>query len=127
VPSGSSRAAAAAANVSRRAGRALALEQLADCVRSNRLLLAEVVVDESGSLQQTDPQNVRVTATKAALANLANLALAGGSKNHVAVDVQLAGFSAGYVTVSPWTRVQSGAESELLNRANVFSTANRGV
>ena len=51
-----------------------ALQELGTCIEtSGRAAAAPLLIDESGSLRETDPGNERVTAAKAALASLENL------------------------------------------------------
>ena len=49
------------------------LRELGTCIGTSGRLLVLLLIDESGSLQQTDPRNQRVTAAKAALASLEDL------------------------------------------------------
>lgn len=79
------------------------IAQLSSCVASKRHLNALFLVDESGSLQTTDPQNRRVQAIRAALQSLRLLtAEAGGSSDPITVDASLAGFGSDFHVIEPW-------------------------
>jgi hypothetical protein len=103
-----------------------ALDRLAGCVRDSREILVLVLVDESGSLRKTDPSNQRVTGTKTVLSVLAGLAGAGGRAG-VRVDVALAGFSAGYTRLAPWTELTPATLPGLQAGAEKFAQRNRGI
>lgn len=105
------------------------LSDLAKCVASNGRLQVLFLVDESGSLRETDPANKRVDAVKAALAGLGLLQSGRGAatKNPVQLDVALAGFSAGYDEVVPWRSVENGDVADLQRQADVFARRNTGI
>ena len=65
------------------------LEQLRTCISESKHVAVAVIIDESGSLQNTDPADERVTAAKAAVAGLSVLASEGAAD----VDLLIAGFS----------------------------------
>ncbi len=79
------------------------LDKLANCVTTNKRLALVVLVDESGSLEKTDPGASRVPAAKAAVAGLVGLVDRSGGQ--VAVDVQVAGFGVDFEAGAPWQRV----------------------
>jgi hypothetical protein len=103
-----------------------ALQELGTCIGTSGRLLVLLLIDESGSLQQTDPGNQRVTAAKAALASLENLGWLVPSRRPT-VDVQLASFSADYRPVGGWTQVDPGSIPRLQAQVDGFATRNRGI
>ncbi|MFG1929941.1 vWA domain-containing protein [Mycobacterium sp. NPDC048908] len=68
--------------------------------KSGQLLL---MIDESGSLKDTDPQDNRVTAAKYLAQQLTQFSADAG----IALDVALAGFSEDYRQVLGWTRLNA--------------------
>lgn len=86
---------------------------LARCINSANRVLVLLLVDESGSLDQTDPQGARVAGVKAALSGLARLASEQPGGRTVTVDVRIATFAQGYRAL--W-------DSEERNRAPVWRT-----
>lgn len=93
---------------------AQAFADVATCAATSDHLLAAIVVDQSGSLQQTDPEDQRVGAITTALDSLGQLAESSGG----ALDVQvtLAAFGTGYEELVGWGTVD-GAHEEALHRA----------
>lgn len=68
--------------------------------KSGQLLL---MIDESGSLKDTDPQDNRVTAAKYLVQQLAQFS----ADADIALDVALAGFAEDYRQVLGWTRLDA--------------------
>jgi len=108
---------------------ATGLGDLAQCVAANRDLKVLFLVDESGSLRDTDPQNKRVDAIKAALSGLGFLQLGsdGGPDGPVQIDVSVAGFSVGYDEVIGWQSLVNGDVSSLQQQSEVFADRNTGL
>ncbi|MBD5785068.1 VWA domain-containing protein [Cellulosimicrobium terreum] len=90
-----------------------AFADLSACVATNGSLLATIVVDESGSLQQTDPADQRVGAVQAAIDALAALESADGGD--VTVEANLAVFGSEYTELVGWGSPTGGHGQELLN------------
>jgi hypothetical protein len=90
------------------------LQSVASCVNSSHKLVAAIVVDNSGSLKNTDPQKQRFAAIETVLDALESLA----TQNDGSVDVQatLATFGATYNTVVGWGDV-TGSHGDQLRRA----------
>jgi hypothetical protein len=78
---------------------ARAFADLSACIAENGSLLAAVVVDESGSLQRTDPGDERVGAVQAAIDALAVLE---SSADEVRVEANLAVFGSRYDELVGW-------------------------
>ena len=99
-----------------------ALSDLAGCVRSEGSLAVEIVVDESGSLRDTDPQDSRVAAVNAAVRNLAGLAGVGTS-----VRVQLSTFSVDHRVLVPFVKLDRGSVARLTQAAQALAELDRGI
>lgn len=95
---------------------AQAFADVATCASGADHLLAAVVVDESGSLQFTDPEHQRVGAIVTALDSLSDLASA--SDGALQVQATLATFGTSYEELVGWGEVD-GAHEEALRRAAV--------
>ncbi|MFC8734552.1 VWA domain-containing protein [Luteimicrobium sp. NPDC057192] len=87
---------------------------LSSCLSSADHFLASVVVDESGSLQQTDPDNDRVGAIQAALSSLASLQTSAGTQLEVEADLGV--FGSDYTQLVGWGPV-NGDHGGALDRA----------
>ena len=72
------------------------LSSLGACLSKNPHLLVALVVDESGSLRETDRDALRVPALRAALGAFASLTRGGAATKPISVDVLITGFSADY-------------------------------
>lgn len=99
------------------------LQPLADCIRNRGRLAVLMVVDQSGSLEDTDPFDIRVTGIKAALAGLAELT-AGEAASDVAVAI--GGFDESYSTVIDFTELSLDNATELGSRAQAFADRDQG-
>lgn len=99
-----------------------AMAQLAGCAANADHLLVSIVVDESGSLQQTDPKNQRVNGINTAIDALADLRAGAGGK--LDVQASLGVFAQGYTSLVPWlsldkanaARLKSVSSAELPGR-----------
>jgi hypothetical protein len=106
-----------------------AARTLATCVQERHRLSVLVLMDTSGSLVETDPQNQRVEGLRAALAGLAHLAGNSAGGQAPIVDVLFLGFSS---EVSPpldkthWQRVTQDALGSLDAQAGQYATQNHG-
>jgi hypothetical protein len=105
-----------------------ALGTLSRCVQSEGRLLVLMLIDESGSLKETDRTSQRVTAMKAALRNLAEFGSVERSKGQPpVVEVLLAGFAVGYTPAPGWVRLQRSSVGGLLQAADTFKQRNAGI
>jgi hypothetical protein len=104
-----------------------AIQELADCLLASNRLLLLMLVDESGSLAETDPSNQRVVAAKAALSGVAALPTAEYGGRRPAVEVQLAGFSDDFRAATGWTRLDAGSLPRLEAQVDGFTARNRGL
>ncbi len=77
-----------------------AFADLSSCLATNGSLLATIVVDESGSLRQTDPEDQRVGGVEAAIDAL--VALESSNGGAVDVEANLAVFSDEYTELVGW-------------------------
>ncbi len=105
------------------------LNQIATCLNSNGRLLLVLLVDESGSLQQTDPGNERVNAAKLALGSFASLAAARASSAGVrpSIDVYVTGFSAALSPVLGWSHLDATTLPRIDAAVDGFATQNTGI
>ena len=104
-----------------------ALDQIASCVRSKHRLVVNILIDQSGSLSDTDPGNQRVSGIKAALGGLAQLAATPASQGGAEVDVLLAGFDVGYYRFGEWTKISKDNLANLQQIADGFASRNTGL
>jgi len=88
-----------------------AFADIAACASTGDNLLAQIVVDSSKSLKQTDPQDRRVGAVLTALDSLEQLQLAAGDT--LDVRVSLSTFARGYSPLVGWGSL-SGTHAEKL-------------
>lgn len=74
-----------------------------DCVSEKGRLAALFLIDQSGSLQETDPLDRRVQAMKAAVAALSlNAELKTTTERDYVLEVRFDGFGAGYTSSGKW-------------------------
>ncbi|MCE0488309.1 VWA domain-containing protein [Ornithinimicrobium sediminis] len=99
-----------------------AFADVAACVSSSETLLVSVVVDQSGSLRTTDPENERVVAVETAVDALTSLRESAGDQLDVQVD--LAVFDGSHLPLVQWgslsddqpDRLRAAAQQELPTR-----------
>jgi hypothetical protein len=103
--------------------KATAISGLQSCIAVSKSLNLVFLVDTSGSLQQTDPRNVRVAAVKAEIAALKSASQMDGT----AVAISLIGFASTASVVQPWTNLTSGSEPRLMAAAQRFASMNTGA
>lgn len=99
------------------------LDPVEKCLRQTGRLAVLFMVDESGSLQDTDPRHDRVVGIEAAIAGLSELAQ---GERGVEVSVALWGFSVNAHERNGWTPVNQGTLSALRGAAGEFRDRNRG-
>lgn len=99
-----------------------AFQSLSACAQESGQLLALFLLDESGSLQRTDPEAARVTAAGAALRNLAPLADRG-----VDVEVALTGFATDFQRHGDWSPLDADGVPELQRAAGEFADRDSGL
>jgi hypothetical protein len=99
------------------------LQPINDCVRNNRRLAVSFLIDESGSLRDTDPSAARVTGVKAALAALNEITEGEGRSE---VHVKLWGFSVRGDVRQDWARLENGSLRALQDAAEQFRTRDGG-
>jgi hypothetical protein len=102
-----------------------AIDDLVGCVGGSRGLLVLFLMDESGSLRETDPEGRRVEAARGALDSLVDLASTGSSAPRV--DVAMAAFGNSYRLVQDWTEASPDTADELGEALDQFADLNRGV
>jgi hypothetical protein len=100
-----------------------ALESLATCLRERGSLVVLLLIDESGSLQRTDPAAQRVIAAKVALTNLERLSAIEMGNRTPDIAVGLSAFATEYSAVTPFTRLDEVTSERL--RADIDGFAGR--
>ena len=99
------------------------LKPVADCIRKNGRLAALFMVDESGSLRQTDPNADRVAGLQAALAGLTELTQ---GESSIEVQVALWGFAASAAARNGWTVLNSSSAGSFQSAAEEFRQRDNG-
>lgn len=94
-----------------------ALRELGTCVASSNELLVLFLIDESGSLRETDPQASRVTAIQSALSSLHSLSDRPEAAAAPRVEVKFASFGLDYRSRNDEWVVLDGETSDFLSRA----------
>jgi len=104
-----------------------ALTQVASCVRERGRLLVLALVDESGSLRDTDPDDARVVALQAVVANLNNLARTTNQGRGVDVELQIAGFSAEFSDRTSWIGLDDHSYPLITQTIAEFAARDNGI
>jgi hypothetical protein len=126
APLAASVAPAAAVTVSASTGDTTsATQSLSECAQTRRRINALFLIDESGSLKQTDPTNQRVVAVKSALASLQSLQ--GDSYvGRADVRVKLVGFAEDAQTLAEWRELNARSIKDLQRQAEALADRNTG-
>lgn len=103
--------------------RETAVADFGGCLASQREGDLLLMIDESGSLQQSDPDAARVEAANYLLGQLASFGASAG----VALDVAVAGFSSEFTMHAPWTRLEPGTLGELQSEVDAFRSRTSGL
>jgi hypothetical protein len=106
---------------------AATLEEIATCVSGSGRLLVVLLIDESGSLRQTDPGNERVTAAKLALQSFASLASSDAVETPPQIDVIVAGFSSTFGAATGFVRLDDRSVASLSAAVDTFASRNTGI
>lgn len=115
-----------------------AIDYLADCVGSDNRLLAQFLVDESGSLDDTDTAGRRVDALKVAIRSLESIR-AGDPDENTKIDVAITAFAQKFTDARfsqrdddddagqvEWTTLGGGAADAQVAVAESFRSRNNG-
>jgi hypothetical protein len=108
-------------------GESDAMQTITTCVSEQGRLDVVLLIDESGSLKRTDPNNDRVVAAQSALETLASLTEPDGSKDETTVEVRIAGFSESYKPYGEWLNLKGQGASSARDEAARFATRNSGL
>lgn len=103
-----------------------AIDDLVGCVQGSQRLQVLFLIDESASLQDTDPENRRVDAARGALDSLIALSSSEGAASPK-VDVALAAFSNEYRLVQDWTAAGPDTAKSLNDSLAKFADFNHGI
>jgi len=97
-----------------------------DCVSEKGRLAALFLIDQSGSLQETDPSDRRVEAMKAAVAALSlNAELKTTSERDYQLEVRFDGFGEGHMSTGEWHRLTVTANAAV--EAEIEAFADRDI
>ena len=95
------------------------------CVAGSGHLAAMFLIDESTSLRESDPSNLRVAALKAAVAALSfNVGWKTSGGEDYKIEVAFAGFGKEYKKESRWFELSSSEDEELDEIVNSFANRN---
>lgn len=103
-----------------------AISDLVGCVQGSKRLIAVFLIDESQSLQVTDPDDQRVEAAQAALDGLRSLT-EGTGEQQAAVDVRFAAFANTFRPVGEWTPLTPDNTAILDRTIDSFTSRNQGI
>jgi len=93
-----------------------------DCVSEKGRLAALFLIDQSGSLQETDPSDRRVEAMKAAVAALSlNAELKTTSERDYQLEVRFDGFGEGHMSTGEWHRLTLTANAAVEAEIEAFA------
>ena len=96
-----------------------------NCVSQSGHLAAMFLIDESSSLRESDPSNLRVAALKAAVAALTfNIDQKTTSGENYKIEVAFAGFGKSYVKESSWFELSENQDEKLNQIINSFEKRN---
>jgi hypothetical protein len=99
-----------------------AIDRFGACVAGQHTGDVLLLIDQSGSLQQTDPHAARVTAATYLVDQLESSAAA----NHQTIDVSVAGFADTYVPTLPWSQLTSASIPKINAAIAGFTNKNTG-
>lgn len=91
-------------------------DKLASCVGAEGRLLVVLLVDESASLRETDPDDQRIAAARAALRSIDLLRGTAAGGGAVEIDLLVSTFSFDFQPVGVWTPLTSESRAELDER-----------
>ncbi len=93
-----------------------------DCVSEHGRLAALFLIDQSGSLQKTDPLDRRVQAIKAAVAALSlNTELKTVTESDYVLEVRFDGFGLGYTSTGIWHELTLSSNAEIEKEVEAFA------
>lgn len=99
-----------------------AVDRFGGCLAAQRSGDILLMIDESGSLQQSDPDANRVTAAKYLAQRLADFS----ADADVSIDVAVAGFSDDYRPYLDWTRIDASNLPAVESAIDAFRDRNNG-
>ena len=99
-----------------------AVQRFGACVAGGGTGDVLLLMDRSGSLKTTDPENARVAAAKYFVEQLDS----DSTKNHTTVNVAVAGFDAVYERLTPWLPA-AGSSARLDRTLDSLSKSNTGL
>lgn len=103
------------------------LEELARCVQQRNHLSVLMLIDESGSLETTDPAAERVVAARAALGTLAALGETELAGERPTVELRLAAFASEFTPLTDWIALDAVSRDELDDRLGDFADRTDGL
>jgi hypothetical protein len=100
-----------------------AVDRFGSCVAAQKAGQVLIMIDESGSLKQTDPTAARVTAAKYLVDQLAQFSAASGA----AIEVGVAGFANDFTQHVDWTRLDNSTLPAVESGVDAFRDRNDGA
>lgn len=100
-----------------------AVDRFAACVASSAQADVLILMDESGSLATTDPNDTRLVATRFFLTRLATLADDGS----VSIDVRLTGFANSYDPIGGWQSLTKSSLPGLIRQVDGYGKNGTGT
>lgn len=100
----------------------LAVDRFGGCLAAQKSGDILLMLDESGSLQTSDPDANRVTAAKYLVQRLADFSADAG----VTIDVAVAGFSDDYHPYLDWTKIDASSLQTVESAIDAFRDRNNG-
>lgn len=98
------------------------IRRLGSCMASGQPTDVLIVFDRSSSLQDTDPENERITAARYLVERLIAVADGSGADMHLAV----AGFDVDFEVTQQWTKAAPDRENALVRHVEGYAGQNKG-
>lgn len=106
-------------------GDSAAFDRIGSCLADEGHLIMLAVVDESASLQRTDPDGVRVNALETVVRNMGELAAR--SVDTLVIELAFGAFATDYTQITDWRPVEESSTPELTAAARSFADRASGI
>jgi hypothetical protein len=100
-----------------------AVQEFGGCIASQGQGDVLILIDESGSLRDTDPEGQRISAARYLVTQLTNFA----STNEIDLSIAVAGFDSEYHQRTGWENVSSGNSGPVLDALNDMRAEDDGL
>jgi hypothetical protein len=91
----------------------VAFQQVSQCLQTHDDMAVLLVVDESGSLAETDPDNKRSGLLSNIVQTLGDQAGSPTATGTRVIDVAVSTFASGYSELVPWTELDSSSTAQV--------------